>query len=376
MKVVIAVDSFKGSLCSLEAGNAVAEGIKRVNENIETEVCPLADGGEGTVEALTWGMGGEMQTITAVNPLGENIKCQYGIVGKTAIIEIASTAGLTLLTEQKRNPLYTTTYGVGEMIKHAIQKGCRRFIVGIGGSATNDGGIGMLQALGYGMLDKYGKQVCYGAMGLKELEKITTENVLSELKECTFYIACDVNNPLCGEKGCSAVFAPQKGATKQMVKDMDKWLEKYAVLAKSVSKNADSSVAGTGAAGGLGFAFLAFTNAVLQSGIDIVLKEIDFESKIKTADIVVTGEGKLDKQTVMGKAPIGVATLAKKYHKPVIAFAGSVTSESRICNQYGIDAYFSILHTVTTLEQAMQKELARQNIIETSEQVFRLYTLK
>ena len=308
MKVVIAVDSFKGSLCSLEAGNAVAEGIKRVNENIETEVCPLADGGEGTVEALTWGMGGEMQTITAVNPLGENIKCQYGIVGKTAIIEIASTAGLTLLTEQKRNPLYTTTYGVGEMIKHAIQKGCRRFIVGIGGSATNDGGIGMLQALGYGMLDKYGKQVCYGAMGLKELEKITTENVLSELKECTFYIACDVNNPLCGEKGCSAVFAPQKGATKQMVKDMDKWLEKYAVLAKSVSKNADSNVAGTGAAGGLGFAFLAFTNAVLQSGIDIVLKEIDFESKIKTADIVVTGEGKLDKQTVMGKAPIGVAT--------------------------------------------------------------------
>ncbi len=376
MKVMIAIDSFKGSLSSLEAGNAIAEGIKLANANIKTEVCPLADGGEGTVKALTWGMGGEIQTITANNPLGEKIECQYGIAGQTAIIEIASTAGLTLIEQQKRNPLYTTTYGVGEMIKHAIQKGCRRFIIGIGGSATNDGGIGMLQALGYGMLNKHGEQVCYGALGLKELEKITTENVLPELKQCTFYIACDVNNPLCGERGCSAVFAPQKGATEQMVKDMDKWLEKYALLSKSVSKNAYDNVAGTGAAGGLGFAFLAYTNAVLQSGIEIVLKEIDLESKIKTADIVVTGEGKLDKQTVMGKAPIGVAKLAKKYNKPVIAFAGSVTSESRICNQHGIDAYFSILHTVTTLEQAMQKELARQNIIETSEQVFRLYTLK
>lgn len=376
MKVVIAIDSFKGSLTSLEVGQAAAEGIKRANSNIETEICPLADGGEGTVEALTSGMGGKIESIFVKNPLGENIKCEYGIAGNTAIIEMAAAAGITLIAEENRNPLYTTTYGVGEMIKDAIKKGCRRFIVGIGGSATNDGGIGMLQALGYGMLDSEGKQVPYGAIGLSHLRKITTENVLTELSQCTFHIACDVTNPLCGEQGCSAVFAPQKGATEQMIKDMDKWLEDYAVLAKSVSEKADSSIAGTGAAGGLGFAFLTFTNAVLESGIDIVLRETKLEQKIKTADIVVTGEGRLDKQTVMGKAPIGVAKLAKKYHKIVIAFAGSVTREANICNDNGIDAYFAILRSIMTLEEAMKSDVARQNMIETAEQVFRLYTKK
>lgn len=376
MKVVIAIDSFKGSLSSLEAGNAVAEGIKRADDTIQTEVCALADGGECTVEALTTAMGGEIQTITATNPLGEKIQCQYGIVQKTAIIEMAAAAGITLISEEQKNPLYTTTYGVGEIIKDAIKKGCRRFIVGIGGSATNDGGIGMLQALGYGLLDSDDRQVCYGALGLSQLQKITTENVLPELKECTFHIACDVTNPLCGEKGCSAVFGIQKGATSEMIQNMDKWLENYAVLAKNIIPNADSNVAGTGAAGGIGFAFLTFTNAVLESGIEIVLRETDLESKIKTADIVVTGEGRLDGQTAMGKAPIGVAKLAKKYHKPVIAFAGSVTTEAKVCNENGIDAYFSILHEVISLEQAMQYKLARQNMVETSEQVFRLYKLK
>lgn len=376
MKVVIAIDSFKGSLTSLEVGQAAAEGIKRADSSIETEVCPLADGGEGTVEALTSGMEGKIESIFVTNPLGEKIKCEYGIVGDTAIIEMAAAAGITLIAEEKRNPLYTTTYGVGEIIKDAIQKGCRRFIVGIGGSATNDGGIGMLQALGYGMLDNNGNQVPYGAIGLSHLQKITTENVLPELEQCTFYIACDVTNPLCGEQGCSAVFAPQKGATKQMINDMDKWLENYAVLAKSVSDKADSSIAGTGAAGGLGFAFLTFTNAVLESGIDIVLRETKLEEKIKTADIVVTGEGRLDKQTVMGKAPIGVAKLAKKYHKVVIAFAGSVTREATICNDNGIDAYFTILRSIVTLEEAMKSDVARQNMIETAEQVFRFHAKK
>lgn len=376
MKVVIAIDSFKGSLSSLEAGNAVAEGIKRADDTIQTEVCALADGGEGTVEALTTAMGGEIQTITATNPLGKKIQCQYGIVQKTAIIEMAAVAGITLISEEQKNPLYTTTYGVGEIIKDAIKKGCRRFIVGIGGSATNDGGIGMLQALGYGLLDSDDRQVCYGALGLSQLQKITTENVLPELKECTFHIACDVTNPLCGEKGCSAVFGIQKGATSEMIQNMDKWLENYAILAKNVIPNADSNVAGTGAAGGIGFAFLTFTNAVLESGIEIVLRETNLENKIKTADVVVTGEGRLDKQTVMGKAPIGVAKLAKKYHKTVIAFAGSVTKEAKVCNENGIDAYFSILREIVSLEQAMQYELARQSMIETSEQVFRLYKLK
>ncbi len=374
MKVIIATDSFKGSLSSLEAGNAIAEGIKKVNNTIEAEVCALADGGEGTVEALTAGMGGKIETIYATNPLGKKISCQYGIVEKTAIIEIAATAGITLITAEQRNPLDTTTYGVGEMIKDAIQKGCRRFIIGIGGSATNDGGIGMLQALGYGFLDKDKKQVCYGASGLAQLQSITTKNVLPELKECTFYIACDVTNPLCGKEGCSAIFGPQKGATEEMIQNMDKWLQNYAILAKSIFPKADSTFPGTGAAGGLGFAFFTFTNAVLESGISIVLRETKLEQKIKTADLVITGEGRLDEQSVMGKAPIGVAKLAKKYNKTVIAFAGSVTEQATVCNAHGIDAYFPILRRIVTLEQAM--ELARQNIIETSEQVFRLYLAK
>ena len=376
MKVVIAIDSFKGSLTSLQAGQAVAEGIRRADSTIQTEVCPLADGGEGTVEALTTAMGGKIQTITVTNPLGEKIQCQYGIAQKIAIIEMAAAAGITLISEEQKHPLYTTTYGVGEMIKDAIKKGCRRFIVGIGGSATNDGGIGMLQALGYGFLDSDNRQVCYGALGLSQLQKITTENVLPELKECKFHIACDVTNPLCGEQGCSAVFGAQKGATKEMIQNMDKWLRNYAVLAKSIVSNANCDAAGTGAAGGIGFAFLTFTNAILESGIEIVLRETNLENKIKTADVVVTGEGKLDKQTAMGKAPIGVAKLAKKYHKTVVAFAGSVTTEAKICNENGIDAYFSILRGVVSLEQAMQYEFARQNMIETSEQVFRLYNLK
>ena len=376
MRVVIAIDSFKGSLSSLEAGEAAAKGIKKADNKIETIVCPLADGGEGTVEALTAGMGGKIETITVTNPLGEKIKGQYGIVEKTAIIEMAAAAGITLIPPEQRNPLYTTTYGVGEMIKDAIQKGCRRFIIGIGGSATNDGGIGMLQALGYGLLDKNQKQVCYGALGLSELQNITMENVLPELKECTFHIACDVTNPLCGKEGCSAIFGPQKGATNEMIQNMDKWLENYAVLAKNIIPKADSTFTGTGAAGGLGFAFLTFTNAVLESGIDIVLRETNLEDKIKTADVVVTGEGRLDKQTVMGKAPIGVAKLAKKYNKTVIAFAGSVTREATVCNENGIDAYFPILREIVTLEDAIQKDLAIQNMVETSEQVFRLYLSK
>lgn len=374
MKVIIVTDSFKGSLSSLEAGNAIAEGIKRADNSIQTEVCALADGGEGTVEALTAGMGGKLETILATNPLGKKISCQYGIVEKTAIIEIAAAAGITLISAEQKNPLYTTTYGVGEIIKDAIQKGCRRFVIGIGGSATNDGGIGMLQALGYGFLDKNKQQVPYGALGLEQLQSITTENVLPELKECTFYIACDVTNPLCGKEGCSAIFGPQKGATQEIIQNMDKWLQNYALLAKNIFPKADSTFPGTGAAGGLGFAFFTFTNAVLESGVTIVLRETKLEEKIKTADLVITGEGRLDEQTVMGKAPIGVAKLAKKYNKTVIAFAGSVTEQATICNEYGIDAYFPILRRIVTLEQAIA--LARQNIIETSEQVFRLYLSK
>lgn len=374
MKVVVAIDSLKGSLTSLEAGEAIQKGILRAIPDAEVIVRPLADGGEGTVEALTRGMNGRYEKITVTDPLGRPTDAVYGILedSHTAILEMSAAAGITLIDAKDRNPMNTTTYGVGEMIKDAIGKGCRHFFIGIGGSATNDGGIGMLQALGYGMLDIEGKQVSFGAKGLAELVSITDEDILSELKECTFQIACDVKNPLCGEQGCSAVFGPQKGATPDMIAQMDSWLGKYALLTANRYKKADSQYPGTGAAGGMGFAFLSYMNAELRSGVQIVLEETKLEEYVKDADIVVTGEGCLDGQSVMGKAPIGVAALAKKHHKRVIAFAGCVTEDAKVCNQNGMDAFFPILRNVVTREEAMQAENARRNMTDTAEQVFRL----
>ena len=378
MKVVVAIDSLKGSLSSLEAGNAIKQGIKRVYQDAKIIVKPLADGGEGTVEALVSGMNGKIETVVATGPLGDKIESSYGIIPekRLAIMEMASIAGITLLSFKQRNPLYTTTYGLGEMIKDAISKGCNNFIIGIGGSATNDGGIGMLQALGFDLLDKDGNQVPLGARGLKDLVKIDDKNVLPELKKCQFKIACDVTNVLCGENGCSVVFGPQKGATSQMIKDMDQWLYNFANLAKKKYPHSDALVPGTGAAGGLGFAFLTFVKATLESGIDIILETIDLKSDLKDADVVVTGEGCLDRQSAMGKAPVGVAKMAKLYNKPVIAFAGSVTKEAKLCNQEGIDAYFPIIRNITTLQEAMAKENAKNNLMDTVEQVFRLWKIK
>ena len=344
MKVVTAIDSFKGSMTSMEAGFAAAEGIHRVDADAEVQVRPLADGGEGTVEALVAGMNGKTEHVKVTGPLGEPVICEYGIIEstKTAVIEMAGAAGITQVPDEKRNPLYTTTYGVGEVIKDAIEKGCRRFIVGIGGSATNDGGVGMLQALGYAFLDKDGKQVLPGARGLKDITEITAAYVIPELAECKFRVACDVTNPLCGE------------------------------LAKERFPKADAKYPGTGAAGGMGFAFLTFTDAVLESGINIVLDETKLEDYIKDADLVITGEGRMDGQTAMGKAPVGVAKLAKKYGKKVIAFAGAVQRDARACNDAGIDAFFPILRGVVTLEEAMKNENAKQNLADTAEQVIRL----
>lgn len=378
MKAVIAIDSLKGSLSSMEAGYAIADGIRRVHgQDAEIVVRLLADGGEGTVEALVSGMSGVTQNVMVTGPLGIPVNCEYGIIesSHTAVIEMSGAAGITLVPDEKRNPLYTTTYGVGEVIKDAIAKGCRRFIVGIGGSATNDGGVGMLQALGYGFLDKEGKQVPFGARGLEVLEEITDEYVLPELAECEFRVACDVTNILCGENGCSAVYGPQKGATPSMVMQMDNWLKHYAKLVEKKFTKANANQAGTGAAGGLGFAFLSFTNAVLESGIKIVLEETCLEKYMENADIVITGEGRLDGQTAMGKAPVGVARLAKKHDIPVIAFAGSVTKEAVACNQNGIDAFFPILRGVVTLEEAMKPENAKANMTDTVEQVFRLMNM-
>lgn len=382
MKAVIAIDSLKGSLTSLEAGEAIKKGIMKVYKEAEVVIRPVADGGEGTAVALTLGMNGKLEKVKVTGPLGKEVEAEYGILEpsethkvKTAIIEMSAAAGITLVDEKERNPLKTTTYGVGEMIKDAIAKGCRHFIVGIGGSATNDGGIGMLQALGFGILDKSGKQVSFGAQGLSEIETISDEFVLPELRDCTFRIACDVTNTLCGEQGASAIYGPQKGATPTMIMQMDKWLAYYAALSREKYPHANMNQAGTGAAGGLGFAFLTYTNAVLESGIKIVLEETELEKYVKDADIVVTGEGRLDGQTVMGKAPIGVAAIAKKYGKKVIAFSGCVTEDAIACNEHGIDAFFPILRGVVSLSEAMDTKNAAKNMTATVEQAFRLIRL-
>ena len=377
MNIVIAIDSFKGSLTSLDAGMAAAEGIVRAIPDAKISVRPIADGGEGTVEALCLGLGGIKMAIDVTGPLGEKVKAEYGLIPKTktAIIEMSAASGITLVSDDKRNPLNTTSYGVGELIADAIKRGCRSFIIGIGGSATNDGGIGMLQALGFDILNGDGKNVSFGAKGLEEIKTISTENVIPELSECSFSIACDVTNPLCGENGCSVVFGPQKGADEAEISNMDKWLSDYADLTKTVFPNADKNAKGAGAAGGLGFAFMTFLNGQLTGGIDLILRETRLEEYIKTADIVVTGEGRLDSQTVMGKAPSGVASIAKKYGKKVIAFSGCVTKDAHLCNDHGIDAYFPIVRGACSLEEAMNPDNAFENMSDTAEQVFRLFSL-
>lgn len=374
MKIVITMDSLKGSLTSMEAGMAAAAGIRKADKKAEVFVRPLADGGEGTTQALVQGMGGSFQTITVTGPLGTPVECQYGILEEThmGVLEMSAAAGLTLIPEEKRNPLTATTYGVGEMIKDAIGKGCRRFLVGIGGSGTNDGGAGMLQALGYGLLDKDGTPISSGAKGLETLCRIETSHVMPELKECQFLVACDVTNPLCGKNGCSAVYGPQKGADSAMAAQMDRWLSRYGKLAKEQFPDADPKIPGAGAAGGLGFAFLILPNAELKSGTDIVLKETKLEQDLKDADLLITGEGCLDGQTVMGKAPAGAARLAKKYDIPVVALGGSIAKDGAVCNESGIDALFSIVKGPMSLKKAMEPDTAKANLSDTAEQVYRL----
>ncbi len=373
MKAVIAIDSFKGSITSMEAGLAAKEGILRVLTNAQVDIFPIADGGEGTVDALVEGLQGEFVTVNVKGPLGNDLDAKYGIINKTtAVIEMSAAAGITLIPGEKRDPMHTTTYGVGQMIKDAVEKGCRDFIIGIGGSATNDGGIGMLQALGFGFDDAEGNAVPFGAQGLPQIERISGENALAELKDCRFCIACDVTNPLCGENGCSRIYGPQKGADAEQIEAMDKALHRYAQLTRQYNSKANESAPGTGAAGGLGFAFLSYRLGALKPGSELVLNLINIEEKIKTADVVITGEGKLDSQSVMGKAPVGIARIAKKYGKKVIAFAGTALREARACNQAGIDAFFPIVRTPCTLEDAMNRENAKNNLTDTTEQVFRL----
>ncbi len=376
MKVVIAIDSFKGSITSYQAGNAAKEGVLRVKPNAEVTVSPIADGGEGTVNALVSGMGGVFKKVTVHNPLMREITAEYGIIGKTAIIEMAASSGIALISREELDPMETTTYGVGEMIKDAINSGCDEFIIGIGGSATNDGGVGMLQALGFKFSDADGKEVPFGAKALGKIEKIDVSGVSQQIKNSKFNIACDVKNPLCGQNGCSAVFGPQKGATVETVEIMDRDMAHFAAVTKEKYPHANPDFEGSGAAGGLGFAFMTYLGGVLKKGIDLILEKTELEEKIKSADLVITGEGRLDSQTVMGKAPIGVAKLGKKYLKPVLAFSGCVTRDAGVCNSHGIDAFFPVVRGAVSLDEAMDTENAKKNLADTVEQAIRLLEVR
>ena len=374
MKIVVAVDSFKGSLSSTEASAAITEGFLKVDPTVTVKSYSLADGGEGTVETVISAMGGEWRSLSVNGPLRDEVTSKYGEVvkTKTAVMEMASASGITLITEDRRNPLHTTTFGVGEMINDAIDRGARSFVIGIGGSATNDGGLGMLSALGFEFLDGEGNPVPDGALGLKALREIRISGKRPELDECRFLVACDVKNPLCGDTGCSHVFGPQKGATPEMVLDMDAWIKNYARLTATVIPGADMNYPGCGAAGGLGFAFLNYLGAELKSGVDLILDAINIEADLSDCDLVITGEGRIDGQSYMGKAPVGIAKLAKKYGKPVVAFCGCATKDASVCNDHGIDAIFPILKAPCTVEEAMQIPTSERNLKETATQVLRL----
>ena len=368
MKIIVAIDSLKGSLTSLEAGAAAREGILTASPASEVKIFPLADGGEGTCRAIIAGLGGVLKSVEVTDPLGEKILAEFGEVAekKLAVIEMANAAGLPLVPEKFRNPLNTTTFGVGELIKLAIGDGCRDFVIGIGGSATNDCGLGMLSALGF-------KFIGGGIFG-RDLEKISAiddSNALPELRECKFRIACDVTNPLTGANGCSAIYGPQKGATGEIVQAMDGWIKNFGELSAKFLKLEKKSVPGDGAAGGLGFAFRAFLRGSLLPGVDLVLDALNIAEDLKSAEVVITGEGRLDYQTAQGKAPSGVAKLAKKLN-PKILTIGIGGSVADISDEAKIDAAFAILREPMTLADAMKKEIAAKNISATVEQIIRL----
>ncbi len=374
MKVVIAIDSFKGSMSSMEAGNAAKAGIERACA-ADIIVKPLADGGEGTTEALVEGLGGEYVRLEVTGPLGEKVCAKYGILPdkRTAVLEMAEAAGIILVKGEELNPHIATTYGVGEMILDAVKRGCREFIIGIGGSATSEGGTGMLEALGYKFLNAQGDSIAPGIQELDQIAGIDNTRVPEELKECHFRIACDVKNPLCGENGAVYVYGPQKGVKEEEKQMLDERMKHFADKTQEFTGRDYRMAKGAGAAGGLGFAFLSYLpNVELKSGIDIVLDAIQLEQEVKDADIVITGEGRLDSQTAMGKVPVGVARLAKKYGAKVVAFAGGVTKDAGVCNAAGIDAFFPIIRGVTTLDEAMVPENAKENMELAAEQVFRV----
>ena len=362
MKIVIAPDSYKESLSALEVASAIEAGFREIFPEADYVKIPVADGGEGTVEAMVAATQGNIVRLTVTGPLGKPVEAFYGLSGdeRTAFIEMAAASGLELVPAAQRDPLITTSFGTGELIKDALDRGVDHIIIGIGGSATNDGGSGMMQALGAQLLDEHGKQIAYGGGALPQLARIDIEQLDTRIKQCRFEVACDVSNPLTGEKGASAIFGPQKGATPQLVQQLDKALEHYATL---IHRDLDIDVLhidGGGAAGGMGAALHAFCQAELRSGIEIVTEALGLAEQVKDADLVITGEGRIDSQSINGKVPIGVAKVAKQFNKPVIGIAGSLTADVGVVHQHGLDAVFSVLFSICTLDDALAN--AAQNV--------------
>lgn len=371
MKVVIAIDSFKGSLSSLEVGTAIKKGILKAIPLADVTIIPLADGGEGTIEAFTYHNDAKLVNLFSVDAYQNKILSQYAIYDNVAIIEVAKTIGLPLV-KNALNPLKATSYGVGIQINDALNKGIKNFVIGLGGSATNDAGLGMLSALGYKFYDQSNNLVNPLPCNLKTIFKIDDSEVNPLLKEAKFEIASDVKNPLTGPNGATFVYGKQKGVKPTFEQDLDNDILHFANVASDYLAHDYKDEAGSGAAGGLGFAFKAFFKANIKEGIYLILDKIHFKDIIKDADIVITGEGRLDRQTVNGKAPIGVAKIAKSLAKKVILLAGGIDDELDSYNSYGIDAYFSIIRNITTLENALNKDNAFNNISKTSEQIFNL----
>ncbi|MCM2535890.1 glycerate kinase [Neobacillus pocheonensis] len=376
MKVVIAPDSFKESLSAMEVAKAIEEGFRGIFPNAELVKVPMADGGEGLVHSLVDSLDGQIINREVTGPLGEKVEGFFGLIhdGKTAVIEMAAASGLHLVSPGDRNPLYTTTYGVGELIVATLEYHVEKIIVGLGGSATNDGGAGMFQALGGELLDENGNEIGFGCRALSNLHSINMRNLDSRLSEITFEVACDVENPLLGADGASAVFGPQKGATAEMVRVLDENLSHFArVIERDLGKQV-SDIPGAGAAGGLGAGLLAFLSCKLRKGIEIVIEAVCLEDHIRNASLVITGEGKIDFQTIYGKTPIGVARAAQKHNVCVIGLAGSLGMGYEAVYDHGIDAVFSIVPGVTTLEEALKN--AYPNIVTISRNIAKLISAR
>ena len=376
MKIVIAPDSFKESLTALEVASAIEIGFKRIFPNAEYVKLPMADGGEGTVQSLVDATQGRLVEIVVTAPLGNRVQSFFGLSGDghTAIIEMAAASGLHLVPMEKRNPCLTTSFGTGELIKQALDLNVRHIILGIGGSATNDGGVGMLQALGLRLLDKDGQSIGFGGAELANITEIQTAGLDPRLQQVQIEVACDVNNPLCGERGASAIFGPQKGATAEMVKQLDAALAHFATIAERDCGKQIREQAGAGAAGGMGGGLLLLPHVQLKAGVQIVLANLKLAEQVKDADLVITGEGRMDAQSILGKTPVGVARTAKQFNKPVVAIVGCLREDYDVVYEHGIDAVFPIIRSLGDLPTILKQ--GEQNLISAAENVARLMALR